>query len=317
MHPTTPLGFDWWTTSVVLETEGLWRFRVEGWSDPWETWVHNAEIKIPAGIDVALVCTEGIALFEKAAADAEAAGDYQTAALLQGAAKNLDSGQQVEDRLEVVLADDVRAAMRRFGTARDGLAYPGLPDLRRSSQSLVLLVVRVLPALSGCEVGRGEPGMDIRHVRQLTRTAGGCRGDGLRRGLPPAHPPDRQDVSQRAEQYAGSWPERSWLAMGHRCAPRADTTRSIPTSATSTTFDRFVAKARSSGWRSRWTSPCRHRLIIRGSPSIRSGSPSAPTAPSPTRRTRRRSTRTSTRINFDNDRDGIYLPSACASSSSG
>jgi hypothetical protein len=61
----------------------------------WETWVHHAEIKIPAGIDVALVCAEGIALFDRAAADAEAAGQYQTAALLQGAAKNLDSGQQV------------------------------------------------------------------------------------------------------------------------------------------------------------------------------------------------------------------------------
>jgi starch synthase (maltosyl-transferring) len=63
--------------SVVLDSEGMWTFRVEGWSDPWETWVHTAEIKIPAGIDVALVCVEGIALFDKAAADAEAAGDYQ------------------------------------------------------------------------------------------------------------------------------------------------------------------------------------------------------------------------------------------------
>ena len=35
---------------------------------------YSAEIKIPAGIDVALVCTEGKALFE-ASDDAEAAGD--------------------------------------------------------------------------------------------------------------------------------------------------------------------------------------------------------------------------------------------------
>ena len=86
MHPTTPLGFDWWTASVVLETEGLWTFRVEGWSDPWETWVHNAEIKIPAGIDVSLVCTEGIALFDRAAAAPESADDYQGAALQRAAA---------------------------------------------------------------------------------------------------------------------------------------------------------------------------------------------------------------------------------------
>jgi starch synthase (maltosyl-transferring) len=73
MHPTTPLGFDWWTTDVTLEREGLWTFRVEGWSDPWETWVHNAEIKIPAGIDVSLVCTEGRALFNASAERAETA----------------------------------------------------------------------------------------------------------------------------------------------------------------------------------------------------------------------------------------------------
>ena len=115
MRPTTPLGFDWWTTSVALDTEGLWTFRVEGWSDPWETWVHNAEIKIPAGIDVALVCTEGKALFTRSAENAEAAEDAQSAALLRSAAESLDAGQQVEDRLEVVLADDVRAAMSRYG----------------------------------------------------------------------------------------------------------------------------------------------------------------------------------------------------------
>ena len=115
MHPTTPLGFDWWTASVVLDTEGLWTFRVEGWSDPWETWVHNAEIKIPAGIDVELVCKEGRALFEQSAAVAEAAGDARNAALLRGAANSLNPGQQVEDRLEVVLAAEVRDAMGRFG----------------------------------------------------------------------------------------------------------------------------------------------------------------------------------------------------------
>ena len=90
--PTTPLGFDWWTASVVLDTEGLWTYRVEGWSDPWETWVHNAEIKIPAGIDVELVCAEGRALFAKSAADAEAAGDTRNAALLRGAANSLNPG---------------------------------------------------------------------------------------------------------------------------------------------------------------------------------------------------------------------------------
>jgi starch synthase (maltosyl-transferring) len=115
MHPTTPLGFDWWTATVTLEVEGPWTFRVEGWSDPWETWVHNAEIKIPAGIDVALVCAEGKALFNSSADRAQADGNAAVATRLRAAAASLDSGQQVEDRLEIVLAPEVREAMQSYG----------------------------------------------------------------------------------------------------------------------------------------------------------------------------------------------------------
>ena len=135
MRPTTPLGFDWWTASVTLETEGAWTFRVEGWSDPWETWVHNAEIKIPAGIDVSLVCAEGKELFTAAAERARADGDTAVAAKLSAAADSLDSGQQVEDRLEIVLADDVREAMRSYG-ARDLVSpspdYPIFVDRKQA-----------------------------------------------------------------------------------------------------------------------------------------------------------------------------------------
>ncbi|WP_375433201.1 alpha-1,4-glucan--maltose-1-phosphate maltosyltransferase [uncultured Friedmanniella sp.] len=115
MHPSTPAGFDWWAAEVTLETEGRWSFRVEGWDDPWATWVHTAEIKIPAGIDVTLVCTEGKALFATSAASATTAGDEAAARLLREAHAALDSDQQVEDRLEVVLSDEVRAAMAAYG----------------------------------------------------------------------------------------------------------------------------------------------------------------------------------------------------------
>jgi starch synthase (maltosyl-transferring) len=115
MHPTTPKGFDWWTATVELDTEGPWTFRVEGWGDPWATWVHNAEIKIPAGIDVALVCTEGTALFSAAAELAAAAADQEAAALLTASAEALSAGEQVEDRLELVLGEEVAAAMQTYG----------------------------------------------------------------------------------------------------------------------------------------------------------------------------------------------------------
>ncbi|MET1007253.1 MAG: maltotransferase domain-containing protein, partial [Propionibacteriaceae bacterium] len=115
MQPTTPLGFDWWTATVQLDQEGPWTFRVEGWSDPWATWTHNAEIKIPAGIDVSLVCTEGVTLFTESAERATAAGDHEAASLLRYAASALSSGEQVEDRLELVLSDEVDEAMELYG----------------------------------------------------------------------------------------------------------------------------------------------------------------------------------------------------------
>jgi starch synthase (maltosyl-transferring) len=115
MAPTTPLGFDWWAATVALDVEGPWTFRVEGWSDPWATWVHAAEIKIPAGIDVSLVCTEGAALFSVAAEKAAEAGADAQAELLRTAEQTLSSGTQVEDRLGLVLGAEVRTAMAEFG----------------------------------------------------------------------------------------------------------------------------------------------------------------------------------------------------------
>ena len=41
MHPSTPVGFDWWAGEFTCASEGAWTFRVEGWSDPWATWVRR------------------------------------------------------------------------------------------------------------------------------------------------------------------------------------------------------------------------------------------------------------------------------------
>jgi starch synthase (maltosyl-transferring) len=60
-------GTDRWGVDVSLPAEGDWLFRVEAWSDPIHTWLHDAEIKIPRGMDVDLMCEEGARLFERAA----------------------------------------------------------------------------------------------------------------------------------------------------------------------------------------------------------------------------------------------------------
>ncbi|MFC7719370.1 maltotransferase domain-containing protein [Nonomuraea recticatena] len=60
-------GTDRWAVSVCLPDEGDWQFRIEAWGDPIGTWLHDAEIKIPRGMDVELMCEEGARLFERAA----------------------------------------------------------------------------------------------------------------------------------------------------------------------------------------------------------------------------------------------------------
>ena len=53
-------GLNLWSAVVSADRTGWWTYRVEGWSDPYATWVHDAGIKIPAGIDVDLMCAEGV-----------------------------------------------------------------------------------------------------------------------------------------------------------------------------------------------------------------------------------------------------------------
>jgi len=67
MTPLEP-GTDRFEAWVVPDAPGDWRYRVEGWSDPYATWDHDASIKVAAGIDVELMLAEGALLLERAAA---------------------------------------------------------------------------------------------------------------------------------------------------------------------------------------------------------------------------------------------------------
>src|SRR5690554_4199072 len=60
-------GTDRWQADVQLETAGDWVWSVQAWVDDYATWLHDAEIKVPAGIDAPLMLTAGAALLERAA----------------------------------------------------------------------------------------------------------------------------------------------------------------------------------------------------------------------------------------------------------
>ncbi|WP_418288040.1 alpha-1,4-glucan--maltose-1-phosphate maltosyltransferase [Mycetocola zhujimingii] len=68
MHLVT-VGLDDYSALAQVTAQGTWTFRVRAYADEWATWQHNAEIKIPAGIDVELMYTMGAELLVGAAKD--------------------------------------------------------------------------------------------------------------------------------------------------------------------------------------------------------------------------------------------------------
>ncbi len=115
MKQVEPKGLDIWQAYVRMAAEGEWTYRVEGWSDPWGTWTHNAEAKLPLGIDVELVCMEGQALLTRSAKQAEMMRVPGAASLLHGAAETVTVDGDVDEILELITSAPITRAMARFG----------------------------------------------------------------------------------------------------------------------------------------------------------------------------------------------------------
>ncbi|NLI18868.1 MAG: alpha-1,4-glucan--maltose-1-phosphate maltosyltransferase [Actinomycetales bacterium] len=98
-------GLDRYEAWLCPDAPGLWGFRVEGWSDPYATWVHDATIKVDAGVDVELMLTEGARLLTRAA-DRDLPDDV-VAVLRTAAAILADTTRDPADRLAAGLSEDV------------------------------------------------------------------------------------------------------------------------------------------------------------------------------------------------------------------
>ncbi|MFX4285387.1 alpha-1,4-glucan--maltose-1-phosphate maltosyltransferase [Janibacter sp. G349] len=133
MTCTNP-GLSLWEAEVVADREGLWHYRVEGWSHPWGTWVHDAGIKIPADIDADLMREEGAIVLDRAAAEPFRDEGGRTS-LRQAAAVLRDlTGHQATAALHLVTT----------GPAAAELEARPLRELVSPSTDLPLLVEREL-----------------------------------------------------------------------------------------------------------------------------------------------------------------------------
>jgi starch synthase (maltosyl-transferring) len=102
---------------VSPDSAGAWTYRVESWSDPYGTWRHAAEIKIPAEIDVELMFTEGQLLLKravKAISPRTEAGKAARQTLNSALAAGRDAKLPAQVRLAALTSPEVAAVMREF-----------------------------------------------------------------------------------------------------------------------------------------------------------------------------------------------------------
>ena len=55
-------GLNTWAATVVADREGWWAYWVEGWSDPYGTWDHDATIKVQVNRMVSWLWLGGLVL---------------------------------------------------------------------------------------------------------------------------------------------------------------------------------------------------------------------------------------------------------------
>jgi starch synthase (maltosyl-transferring) len=113
MTPGAP-GTDRWHASVRADEVGTWSFHVEGWGDPYGTWRHNAEIKVPAGIDVDLVFAEGVALLQRARGVVPGDRGTERAVLADALTALQDTGRPDDVRLSAAFEPTVLGVLEAF-----------------------------------------------------------------------------------------------------------------------------------------------------------------------------------------------------------
>ena len=107
-------GTDSWEGVLTPVFEGTWSFVVEGWTDLFATWAHNAQVKINADVDVEVMLAEGALLLGNAAKEAKATAPEAASVFKQASRTLADSSLNTNDRLAGGTGKEVRAAVERF-----------------------------------------------------------------------------------------------------------------------------------------------------------------------------------------------------------
>ncbi len=115
-HRMTALGNgqDRWAATLSCSDIGAWSFTIEAWDDPWGTWRHRADIKVPEGIDVDAELLEGAVLCERAAKELPRGRTSERATLRSAAATMRDASLPADVRLGPAHDADVVAILDEY-----------------------------------------------------------------------------------------------------------------------------------------------------------------------------------------------------------
>jgi starch synthase (maltosyl-transferring) len=188
-------GSDRYAANVTITSEGPWTFTVEAWADPIAHWHHDAGIKVPAGLDVELMLTEGALLFERATRAIKqppgATKPAQARAVLTDLARKLrDTRLPAWDRLAAAQAQEVADVVQAY-PLRDFVTRSNrMPVYADRLRALYSAWYEFFPRSEGVQVdpmGRREP------VSGTFRTAARRLEEIAAMGfdvvyLPPVHP---------------------------------------------------------------------------------------------------------------------------------
>ena len=142
-------GGDRYTGSVRIPAQGDYTFTIDSYDHPFATWIHDAEIKIPADIDAELMCTIGRIIFEEKLAE-----DPSAKSMLPAAIKILrDTTLSAMNRFSQTSTEEIRAyftahPLRRLATSTEH--YPIRADHERA---LVGSWYEFFPRSEGAKVG--------------------------------------------------------------------------------------------------------------------------------------------------------------------
>ena len=141
-------GLSTWEATVSASRTGMWHYRVEGWSDPYGTWRHDALIKIAAGVDVELMLEEGARVFERALEGVDRSPEQRR--ILEDAISGLrDTSVGTQVRLDAGAGEPARSEMTDRPLREMISPSPAYPQLVERELALTGAWYEIFPRSEG------------------------------------------------------------------------------------------------------------------------------------------------------------------------